>query len=287
VTTYPEDFVADLRRLRRWPTLRDSLWRTPDLVNLTYSELARSVQACIGSKPCRVLYVGPGFGHIALELARSGHHVTGVDVDEEAISFAKRAEETDPILHTRGSLSYEVAEFPGGFQGEGPYDKVLFCRVLHHIADPSAAVAKADELLGPDGTIVCFEFAHDRLDRTGARWMAASVLWLASAGWWSEPSAGSLESETERTVRRWQADHEREGLNSFQEMIAPLRSTFSLRRLAWHPYLFWDLAAEMRVSAEQEAEVAVRLRDQEAASLSQGSLQGVLFSTAGRRRTAV
>jgi hypothetical protein len=73
----------------------------------------------------------------------------------------------------------------------------------------------------------------------------------------------------------------------FQAMIAPLRSAFSLQRLTWHPYLFWDLAAEMRVSAEQEADVAVRLRDQEAALLAQGRLQGVLFSTTGERRTAV
>jgi 2-polyprenyl-3-methyl-5-hydroxy-6-metoxy-1,4-benzoquinol methylase len=287
VTTYPKDFVPDVRRLRPWPTLHESLWRNPGLVNLTYSELARSVEASIGPAPCRVLYVGPGLGHIALELARSGHHVTGVDGDEEVVSVARRAAETDPFLDTRGSLSYEVAEFPGEFGGKGPYDKVLFSRVLHHIADPSAAVAKADELLGDDGTIVCFEFAHDRLDRTGARWMAASVLWLATAGWWSDTSTGSLKSETEKTARQWQADHEREGLNSFQEMIAPLRSTFSLRRLTWHPYLFWDLAAEMRVPAEQEVEVAVRLRDQEAALLAQGRLQGVLFSTIGERRTAV
>jgi hypothetical protein len=75
-------------------------------------------------------------------------------------------------------------------------------------------------------------------------------------------------------------------LNSFQAMIAPLRSAFSLQRLAWHPYLFWDLVAEMRVPAEQEADVAVRLRDQEAALLAQGRLQGVLFSTTGERRTA-
>ena len=110
---------------------------------------------------------------------------------------------------------------------------------------------------------------------------------LAGAGWWTEPPTGSLEDETERTLRDWQADHESEGLNSFQAMIAPLRSAFSLQRPTWHPYLFWDLAAEMRVPAEQEADVAVRLRDQEAALLAQGRLQGVLFSTTGERRTAV
>jgi hypothetical protein len=41
------------------------------------------------------------------------------------------------------------------------------------------------------------------------------------------------------------------------------------------------------VPADQEADVAVRLRNQEAALLAQGRLQGVLFSTTGERRTAV
>jgi hypothetical protein len=60
-----------------------------------------------------------------------------------------------------------------------------------------------------------------------------------------------------------------------------------LQRLTWHPYLFRDLAAEMRVPAEQEADVAVCLPNQEAALLAQRRLQGVLFSTTGERRTAV
>jgi len=284
VSEYPKGFVPDLRRLRRWPSLRDSLWRNPGLVRLTYGELARVIQACVGSQPCRILYVGPGLGHIALELARGGYDVTGVDVDQESVALATQAADTDPLRHERGNLSYEVAEFPGGFPGRGPYDRVLFSRVLHHIEDPAAAVAKAAELLGPSGLVVCVEFAHDRLGPAGARWMARWRTRLSRSGWWPERVAGSHEEEASRVVREWRADHEGEGLNPLRTMLDPLESTFVLRRPLWHPYLFWDLAAEMRVPSDREGEVARRVRDDEAMLLRHRRLRGLLFSTTGRPR---
>ncbi|MGH2766311.1 MAG: class I SAM-dependent methyltransferase [Actinomycetota bacterium] len=285
MSTYPRGFLPDLRRLRRWRGLRDSLWRNPDLVRLTYGHLARLIQSRVGSRPRRVLYVGPGLGHIALELARAGHDVTGVDIDQESVALATRAAETDPFRNERGALSYQVAEFPGALKDGGPYDRVLFSRVLHHIEDPEAAVARAAELLGPRGRVVCVDFAHDRLGPAGARWMARSRLSLWRRGWWPERVAGSLTEETERTAREWRDDHESEGLNPLRAMLDPLRTTFRVQRPAWHPYLFWDLAAEMRVPPDREGGVARRMRDQEAALLRQRRLRGVLFSATGTART--
>lgn len=111
MTTYPRGFVPDLRRLRHWPSLRDSLWRNPDLVRITFGELAGLVQRCIGPQPRRVLYVGSGLGHIALELARSGHDVTGLDVDQESVALARaprrqtRSATTEELCRTRSPSS--------------------------------------------------------------------------------------------------------------------------------------------------------------------------------------
>lgn len=285
MNTFPKGFVPDLRRLRPWPSLRNSIWRNPDLVRLTYSELARLVQAGVGSRHRRILYVGPGLGHIALELARDGHDVTGVDIDEESVALAKRAAEMDPLRDERGPVSYVLAEFPQEFAGLGSYDRVLFCRVLHHIDDPGAAVAKAAELLAPRGGVVCVDFAHDRLGVAGARWMARTQMSLSRSGWWPEPVAVSLQQEIEKTTHEWRADHEGEGLNPFRAMLEPLRTTFRLQPPIWHPYLFWDLVTDMRVPAEREAEVARQIRDEEAEMLRGRQLRGVLFSTTGSKRT--
>ena len=40
---FPADFVADLRHLRPWPELGDSLWRSPVLAELTHGRLWRLV----------------------------------------------------------------------------------------------------------------------------------------------------------------------------------------------------------------------------------------------------
>jgi SAM-dependent methyltransferase len=286
VTEYPRGFVPDLRRLRSWPSLGDSLWRNPDLVALTYAELALLVRTSIGSAPCSVLYVGPGLGHVALELARDGHDVTGIDIDDKVLAFAKRAAEADPFRETRGRLSYDVIDFPIGFHLDRTFETVLFCRVLHHLEDPAAAVAKAAELLSPDGRVVCVDFAHDRLGVAGARWMARSRISLSRAGRWPEPVSGSLQQETDKTAREWRIDHEGEGLNPFKAMLDPLLAMFNVETPAWHPYLFWELAADMRVPADEEGAVARGMHDEESSLLLRRGVQGVLFSTTGTKRTA-
>jgi 2-polyprenyl-3-methyl-5-hydroxy-6-metoxy-1,4-benzoquinol methylase len=282
VTDYPSGFLPDLRRLRGWPSLTGSLWRSPALVRLTYGELAGIVQRCIGPAPRRVLYVGPGLGHIALELARAGHSVTGVDSDAESVALARRAADEDPFREARAALSYELGEFPEGFHTDGRFDRVLFSRVLHHIPDPAGAIRRAAELLSPGGEAVFVEFAHDRLGSAGAEWVAERQIWLARSGWWPEPVARSVTKETDRVARDWRKDHEEEGLNPLRAMLDPMRRYFRLAKLSWHPYLFWDLAVDMTVPSEREATVARRLRDDEVGALRDERLRGVLFSTTAR-----
>jgi SAM-dependent methyltransferase len=283
MSSYPKGFLPDLRRLRPWRSLGGSLWRSPALCRLTYGELARVAQEGVGPTPCKILYVGPGLGHTALELARAGHNVRGVDIDRESVALAKRTAASDPFRRERGSLSYEVAAFPDGIGDTGLYDRVLFSRVLHHIDDPEAAVTAAVDLLAPGGRVVCVEFAHDRLGPAGARWMAGWRIRLARSGWWPGSVAGSLAEETDRVAREWRTEHEDEGLNPLRAMVDPLTARFRLRRIAWHPYLFWELAADMRVPAAQEEAVARRMRDDEFLLLRERRLRGVLFCTSGAK----
>jgi 2-polyprenyl-3-methyl-5-hydroxy-6-metoxy-1,4-benzoquinol methylase len=284
VGTYPTGFVPDLRRLRQWPSLRNSLWRSPALVRLTYGALARLIQAKIGPTPSRILYVGPGLGHIALELARAGHDVTGIEVDEESVALATRAAARDPLRDGRGPLAYVLGEFPEAAADWGPFDRVLFSRVLHHVADPTVAVRTAARVLGPQGRVVCADFAHDRLGAAGARWLARHRRELSAFGWWPGTVGSTLEEETRRVSREWRDEHEGEDLNPLRTMTKPIEREFRLRRLAWHPYLFWGLAAEMRVPSGSEERVARALRDEEVSALRRGELRGVLFSTTGARR---
>ena len=104
MSAYPRGFLPDLRQLRPWPSLKDSLWRSPDLVRLTYGELCRIVQTCIGPQPRSVLYVGPGLGHTALELAR-GPGVEVIVVDDGS---------RDATAEIAGSFPVRVIRQPRG-----------------------------------------------------------------------------------------------------------------------------------------------------------------------------
>jgi len=205
-------------------------------------------------------------------------------MDDELVALARRAAKSDPHRLERGNLSYEVAEFPSGGTTGAPYDAVLFCRVLHHIGDPAAAAAQAAELLRPSGDVICVDFAYDFFSNAEAYWMAESRIWLSRSDCWPEPVAGTLQEEVERVAEEWRGEHEGEGLNTFRMMLEPLQAHFELAPMLWHPYLYWDLAAEMRCSAEREGQLAGFLRDDEARKLSGHHLHGVLFSTSGRRR---
>jgi SAM-dependent methyltransferase len=287
---HPPGFLPDLRRIRPWPNpagglLTGSLWRSPALARLTYGELADLVNRTIGPTRVRILYVGSGLGHIALELARAGHDVTGVDGDAESVAVARTAAEEDPFRESRGDLSYQIAEFPDELRTDERYDRVLFSRALHHIPDPARAVRRAAELLSPAGRLVCVEFAHDRLGSSGAEWLAGRRMWLSRSGWWAEPVADSLEEEAQRVAQDWRKDHEEEGLNPLGAMLDPMRRYFRLTDPTWHPYLFWDLAAEMTVPPGQEEPIAGRLRDDEESAIQEGRLDGVLFCTTGTPRT--
>ena len=57
----------------------------------------------------RILDVGCGSGYISLELARSGYHVTGIDISSKVIDVAKKTLETNPFKDGFGSLKYHVS----------------------------------------------------------------------------------------------------------------------------------------------------------------------------------
>lgn len=132
--------------------------------------------------------------------------------------------------------------------------------------------------------MVCADFAHDRFGTAEARWMARCRTWLSRSGWWPEPLAESLQEEAERISQGWRKDHADEGLNPFKAMLDPLREHFELTNVLWHPYLFWELAMDMRAPSDQEGLVARFMRDEELRLLGQQRLQGVLFSTSGSPR---
>ena len=82
-----------------------SAWRQPYLAELTFGEMFRLVNSHVSGHKLRILEVGCGRGYLSLELARRGHDLLGIDVNEETIKIAKQTMNTDPYSLERGDWS--------------------------------------------------------------------------------------------------------------------------------------------------------------------------------------
>lgn len=279
------EFTPDLRRLKSWPSLERSPWRQPYLAELTYGELFRLISRFVPGNKLSILEVGCGRGYLSLELARKGHDLLGIDVNEHAIRIAYQTKNTDPYNSGRGRLEYEVSDFAVWNHTDGKFDLVIFNRVLHHIPQPAKALEKVRNLLRPSGRIICVEYAYDRFDRRSATWFYHIRSVLEQAGWFNDPNSfDNLESSADQIKDEWHAHGQKENLNRFEEMYRPLKSLFEEKNFSWEPYIFWDIIMDMRIpSTDTEMAFARSLSAMERALIERDAISPVLFCFSGEK----
>ena len=91
-----------------------SFWRDPLFVQLYLGRIVDEYLSLL-AKHCgpaqRILDVGCGAGYVALELARNGYHVLGIDVSDANIQIARQMLAENPFRDGFGSLRYERTPF--------------------------------------------------------------------------------------------------------------------------------------------------------------------------------
>jgi SAM-dependent methyltransferase len=283
VADFPPDFVADLRHLRRWPELADSLWRSPILVQLTHGRLWRRVAEVLPSPPARVLDIGCGTGALSLAMAEAGYEVTAIDPDPTAIDLAERsAHQAAP-----GRLAYHRSDATTWVADEAGYDVVVTTRTLHHVHDPAAVLEQVHRWLRPGGQLVCIDFFHDRFDRRDARWIAQLRGLLEATG--AYRLDGRLPTDPAAAVERieweWEQDHVIDhDLNRAADIELPLSHWFPTGTRSWHPYLYWDILEALDISDPAvETATATLVAGWEASLLAAGELSPVLLRFVGPR----
>jgi len=134
----------------------------------------------------RVADLGTGTGVLALELARLGVHVIGVDNSTRMLDVAAAklaAEQIADVELRRGELERLPIE-------DDFVDAAFAHMVLHYVASPSDAVLEMVRVTRPGGTVVVVDFeAHERewmRAELGVEWMGFPLAdvhgWLSAAG---------------------------------------------------------------------------------------------------------
>ena len=278
----PPNFVADLQRLRDWPSMNGSLWRRAFLVKLTHAPNARLLTGSISGRNLKILDVGCGTGCISLELSRMGHDVLGLDQNERMIEIATRTKKISKS--GSGKLQYEMADFDKWVGTTGAYDAVIFSRVLHDLPDPENALLKAQRILKSRGRILCLEYAYNMMDKKTSAWLYQIRKPLEIQDWYSSPHLPDDPGKGVDLIMREAVTGRKQHINTFEEMIQPLKRLFRQETFSWHLYHFWDILSDMRIPNPRiEERLATMVEKLEEFLLGTGEIQPALFLYKGTK----
>jgi 2-polyprenyl-3-methyl-5-hydroxy-6-metoxy-1,4-benzoquinol methylase len=152
--------VPDLRHEKRNEWFYNNVWRDPEFVRISFLENIAFLLKYIDSGS-RILEVGCGPGHNSLELARNGHHVTGIDLSPMCIEVAKKTLAQNSYHESFGSLNYYSGNFLEMEIHERPFDAVFFYGALSHFPDIDAVLDRICNLLTPSGRILIYDTGVD------------------------------------------------------------------------------------------------------------------------------
>lgn len=287
--------IPDLRRVQPCDWFYNNAWRRPEYIDAIFGEDFRFALAQIppGS---RILEVGSGPGHMALELARNGHHVTGLELSPECVHAARQVARENPYRENFGSLSY-VAGDVFTWESREPYQAICFFEVLHHFDDPGAVLDRVLGLLEPGGTIVAVEPARDWFSPLNAAVAVLIRLLLSRFSRWHESlclpgDAAQLGSMVDDCLAEYREERDRhEPVQSPQDnssyadtMLAALRERFDQTAFQHGHAILPRMIGGVRGTEAEALEMAAFLRLFDEYCVRSGVLAPGTFRFAGRRR---
>lgn len=187
--------IPDLRRVVFCDWFYNNPWRHPVFVKWTFGEYFRFALSVIGKEKKEILEVGCGPGHMALELARNGHNVDGIEISKEALKIAEKMKNENPFKKNMGNLNYYRCDYFNFNLGK-KYDFVCFFLVLHHFKDLNSAIAKTKSLLKKNGKIIVIEPAVDWFSMRNTFFVSIIRILLSFFnGWYEELKLPNRESD--------------------------------------------------------------------------------------------
>lgn len=199
--------IPDLRLAKRCDYFYNNSWRDPEYVKLDYVDQFNLIESSIRKyskkRTARVLEVGCGPGYLSLELARSGHKVTGIDISGACIDLAKLTAERDPYKKKRGALEYHCVDFldEDKLIGKDKYDCIVFLGTLHHFKNQDQVMKRTRDCLKKDGHIYIHEPVRDRVCERNAIFVyMLKVLLSLNRGFYQEIALPDEDSDLDNNI---------------------------------------------------------------------------------------
>ncbi|MDM7915136.1 MAG: class I SAM-dependent methyltransferase [Candidatus Eisenbacteria bacterium] len=196
-------------RLRRRAASPQQLWEDPEVEAIARGRFVDRLLDRCGPEPARVLELACGVGWLALELARRGHDVLGMDISEQRIVQARLyAERIAPREPRPLRLRYEVADLNTALLPAETFDRIVCWDGLHHIAEIERLLMQAHRSLRPGGRLLAFDHVGPRSPLQGWIDRGAAVLVTAACRPGSLPrlfraeASGSEHAESEGAAGR-------------------------------------------------------------------------------------
>lgn len=163
VLQYGIPFRVDYRRrtkIRR-PKYQGEYADDPQLFDIVTKKEFNALIAMVvkhAAKNRRVMELACGPGGLALELARHGLQVTGIDISKRSIAIAEKFLAENEFTDTFGSVTYQVADLNLWRAAPGDqYDVICSCGGLHHILDFDNLLKQLDAALPADGRFIFYD----------------------------------------------------------------------------------------------------------------------------------
>ena len=117
----------------------------------------KEIIALLGDESKRVIDVGCGNGRILLPLSVAGHHVIGIDIDEDAMrACALRCSESDVVATLLDGNLFDLLPLPE------PVDAIVCCgqtfMLLHDVDEAVRALKVFKESLHKGGVVILDDY---------------------------------------------------------------------------------------------------------------------------------
>lgn len=262
--------VPDLRRAEPNDWFFNNPWRRPLFVDMVFGDYFRFINSNL-NPASRILEVGSGLGQITLELARHGHHVTGLELSGASVAVANKYKDENPFKENFGHLEYVHSDFLS-YHTEEKFDAVYFCLTLHHFSNLDEIISKCKTLLKADGKIIVVEPARDLFSKRNASIVALLRMMLSINNNWFQQleipaSPAALDDYVDDCLNEYrdakdkneQEQSPNDNESYAEEMLRVLNMHFAQQKLEYGNSLVPRMVGGFRGASEEKANEMARL----------------------------